>query len=65
MTIGDGAMTASGSVITRDIPADAMAIARAQQVEKLGWARIFRDTKAEEKAAQKPRSSSEAVAQKS
>ncbi len=53
VTIGDGAMTASGSVITRDIAADAMAVARGQQVDKPGWARVFRDTKAEEKAAVK------------
>lgn len=53
VTIGDGAMTASGSVITRDIPADAMAVARGQQVEKAGWAKAFRDQKAAEKAAKK------------
>ena len=53
VTIGDGAMTASGSVITHDIPADAMAVARGQQVDKPGWARVFRDMKAEEKAAKK------------
>ena len=50
VTIGDGAMTASGSVITRDIPGDAMAVARGQQVEKAGWAKAFRDKKAAEKA---------------
>lgn len=53
VNIGDGAMTASGSVITRDIPADAMAVARGQQVDKAGWARAFRDRKASEKAAKK------------
>jgi bifunctional UDP-N-acetylglucosamine pyrophosphorylase/glucosamine-1-phosphate N-acetyltransferase len=53
VTIGDGAMTASGSVITRDIPADAMAVARGQQVEKAGWAKAFRDKKATEKASGK------------
>ena len=50
VTIGDGAMTASGSVITRDVPSDAMAVARGQQVEKAGWAKAFRDKKAAEKA---------------
>lgn len=50
VTIGDGAMTASGSVITRDVPADALAVARGQQVEKAGWATAFRDKKAAEKA---------------
>ncbi len=53
VTIGDGAMTASGSVITRDIPADAMAVARGQQVEKAGWAKSFRAKKAAEKAGGK------------
>ena len=37
--VGDGAMTASGSVITEDIPAEALALARAKQVNKPGLAR--------------------------
>ena len=53
VTIGDGAMTASGSVITRDVPADALAFGRAQQTDKPGWAKAFRDTKSAEKAASK------------
>jgi len=53
VTIGDGAMTASGSVITRDVPADALAVARGQQVEKVGWAKAFREKKSAEKAAKK------------
>lgn len=40
--VGDGAITAAGSVITRDVPADALAIARGAQTEKAGWARDFR-----------------------
>ena len=36
--IGDRAMTGSGSVITSDVEADALAIARAPQVEKPGMA---------------------------
>ena len=36
--LGDGAMTASGSVITRDVPAGALAIARARQEVKPGRA---------------------------
>jgi bifunctional UDP-N-acetylglucosamine pyrophosphorylase / glucosamine-1-phosphate N-acetyltransferase len=53
VTIGDGAMTASGSVITRDVPANALAFGRAQQTDKPGWAKAFRDTKSAEKAASK------------
>jgi bifunctional UDP-N-acetylglucosamine pyrophosphorylase / glucosamine-1-phosphate N-acetyltransferase len=36
--IGDGAYVAAGSTITDNIPADALAIARGRQVNKLGWA---------------------------
>lgn len=35
--VGDGAYTAAGSTITEDIPEDALGIARARQVNKLGW----------------------------
>lgn len=40
--IGAGAMTGSGSVITGDVPADALALARARQENKPGWAARFR-----------------------
>ena len=43
--VGDGAYTGSGSVITRDVPADALSIARGQQVDKEGWAKRFREAK--------------------
>ena len=36
--VGDGAYIAAGSVITKNVPADALAIARGHQVNKLGWA---------------------------
>ena len=39
LRIGAGAMTASGSVITRDVPDDGLAIARSEQVTKPGMAR--------------------------
>ncbi len=42
VTIGDGALVAAGSVITRDVAADAMAFGRAAQVDKPGRAAAFR-----------------------
>jgi bifunctional UDP-N-acetylglucosamine pyrophosphorylase/glucosamine-1-phosphate N-acetyltransferase len=39
VTVGDEAMTGSGSIITKDIEDGALAIARAQQVNKPGMAR--------------------------
>jgi len=47
--IGDGAITAAGSVITGDVEADALAIARGRQVQKPGWAAAFRESKKSEK----------------
>ncbi len=47
VTVGDGAMTGSGSVITEDVPAEAVAIGRARQVTKPGLAtRMFEKLKA-------------------
>ncbi len=43
VNIGDEAMTASGSVITRDVPAGALALSRAEQVTKPGAARRLFD----------------------
>jgi bifunctional UDP-N-acetylglucosamine pyrophosphorylase / glucosamine-1-phosphate N-acetyltransferase len=37
VTIGDGAFTAAGSVITQDVPAGALGIARGQQHNSQGW----------------------------
>ena len=36
--IGDGAFVAAGSVITKDVPAEALGMARARQVNKKRWA---------------------------
>jgi bifunctional UDP-N-acetylglucosamine pyrophosphorylase/glucosamine-1-phosphate N-acetyltransferase len=36
--IGDGAYVAAGSVITENVPAGALGIARGRQANKLGWA---------------------------
>ena len=43
--VGAGAMTGSGSVITRDVADDALALERGPQVEKAGWAARFRARK--------------------
>jgi bifunctional UDP-N-acetylglucosamine pyrophosphorylase/glucosamine-1-phosphate N-acetyltransferase len=42
VTIGDGAYVGSGSVVTKDVSADALAVARGRQMEKAGWAESFR-----------------------
>ena len=42
--VGDGAWTAAGSVITRDVPPDALAVARARQENKEGYAARHRDS---------------------
>ncbi len=41
--IGAGAVTAAGSAIAEDVPADALAIERSDQVVKDGWAKRRRD----------------------
>jgi bifunctional UDP-N-acetylglucosamine pyrophosphorylase/glucosamine-1-phosphate N-acetyltransferase len=41
--LGDGAYVAAGSIITENVPADALAIARGRQTNKLGWAKIRRN----------------------
>lgn len=38
VSVGDGAYTAAGSVITEDVPPDALGIGRARQINKDGWA---------------------------
>ena len=37
VSLGNGAYTAAGSTITEDVPEDSLGIARARQVNKLGW----------------------------
>ncbi|MEO3387553.1 bifunctional UDP-N-acetylglucosamine diphosphorylase/glucosamine-1-phosphate N-acetyltransferase GlmU [Mesorhizobium sp. CAU 1741] len=51
VTIHDGGYVASGSVITRDVPADALAFGRARQENKEGLGKTLRDKLAAEKAA--------------
>ncbi|SMO50388.1 bifunctional UDP-N-acetylglucosamine diphosphorylase/glucosamine-1-phosphate N-acetyltransferase GlmU [Ruegeria faecimaris] len=50
VTIGDGAMTATGTVVTRDVEADALAVARAKQDNKPGYARKLFDMLTAKKA---------------
>jgi bifunctional UDP-N-acetylglucosamine pyrophosphorylase/glucosamine-1-phosphate N-acetyltransferase len=50
--IGEGAYLGAGSVITDGVPADALALGRARQVNKDGWARKRREKRAERAAQQ-------------
>ncbi|MEQ1618022.1 MAG: bifunctional UDP-N-acetylglucosamine diphosphorylase/glucosamine-1-phosphate N-acetyltransferase GlmU [Terricaulis sp.] len=43
--VGDRAYTGSGSVITKDVPDDALAVARGRQQVIEGWAKSFREKK--------------------
>ena len=43
--VGDGSYIAAGSVITKPVPADSLAIGRAHQFVKEGWARERRERK--------------------
>ena len=50
VSIGDGAMVAAGSTLTKDVSADALGVVRAEQTEKAGWSKKFRDLMAKKKA---------------
>ena len=43
VTIGRGAVIGAGSVVTEDVPADALVLGRARQVVKPGWAKARRE----------------------
>jgi bifunctional UDP-N-acetylglucosamine pyrophosphorylase/glucosamine-1-phosphate N-acetyltransferase len=51
VSIGDGAYVGSGSVITKDVPDDALAVARGHQMTREGWAKTFRTRKSAGKAS--------------
>ena len=53
VTVGAGAYVGSGSVVTKDVAADALVVARGRQMEKDGWARAFRAAQAAKKQQQK------------
>lgn len=51
VAIGAGAIVAAGSVVTSDVPADALALARGKQEIKAGWAARFREAMLKKKGA--------------
>ena len=53
VNIGAGAIVAAGSVITSDVAADALALARGKQEARPGWAKRFRDAMIAKKAGKK------------
>jgi bifunctional UDP-N-acetylglucosamine pyrophosphorylase/glucosamine-1-phosphate N-acetyltransferase len=52
VTVGDGAYTAAGTVVTSDVPPGAMAVARAPQRNVAGWVRRRRAGTAAAQAAE-------------
>jgi bifunctional UDP-N-acetylglucosamine pyrophosphorylase / glucosamine-1-phosphate N-acetyltransferase len=62
--VGDGAYVAAGSVITENVPPDALAVARGRQTNKLGWARARRREMIAAKKSPKKRSARKARTRK-
>jgi bifunctional UDP-N-acetylglucosamine pyrophosphorylase/glucosamine-1-phosphate N-acetyltransferase len=58
--VGDDAYVAAGSVITENVPANALAIARGRQTNKLGWASARQKQKARAKKSKPSPKSSQA-----
>ncbi len=50
VTIGNGAIVGAGSTVTRDVEADALAVARGKQEVRAGWAARFRELMSIKKA---------------
>jgi bifunctional UDP-N-acetylglucosamine pyrophosphorylase/glucosamine-1-phosphate N-acetyltransferase len=56
LNLGAGAYIAAGSVVTKDVAADALAIARGRQMDLEGWAKTFRNKQgAAKKTGNKPK----------
>ena len=62
--IGDGAYVGSGSVVTENVPNDALAIARTKQTTKEGWAKRLRQLKGLSKNLSKKPSKSKKTSKK-
>ncbi|PZQ49158.1 MAG: bifunctional UDP-N-acetylglucosamine diphosphorylase/glucosamine-1-phosphate N-acetyltransferase GlmU [Micavibrio aeruginosavorus] len=49
--LGDGSFVAAGSVVTHNVPKDALIVARSHQMVKEGWAKNYRNKKKDKKGA--------------
>ncbi|HZT71547.1 MAG TPA: bifunctional UDP-N-acetylglucosamine diphosphorylase/glucosamine-1-phosphate N-acetyltransferase GlmU [Terriglobia bacterium] len=56
--IGKGAYVAAGSVITEDVPPEALAVGRARQVNKEGWVRKHKERRSQS-VSEQPRENSD------
>lgn len=55
VNIGDGAYVGTGTTVTQDVPAEALALGRAQQVNKLGYATVLRERLSKKQREEPPR----------